>query len=240
MTTPRDGGDAPAPARRASAGRSRWSVESSEGYDDLLNALYMKVKPAVEELEPPPVQVISVNGREPPTARPYQEAIAALYGIGYGLKMGLKFEKLPRPKAWFDYRVGALETFWWSTGPTFRIDDAGTLCWQAYLMVPRFVSKALVDEARRQAQAKHPETPYDRVALEIVDEGRSVQALHTGPYDKEQPTIDRLHQYIGDHGLLASGRHHEIYISDPRRTKPEKLKTVIRLGVTPAPAGRER
>lgn len=207
------------------------SIRTTKAYDDLVGALYMKVRRNVEDVDLPAVQVLAVTGQEPPTAKPYQEAIAVLYGIGYGLKMGLKFAKLPKPKGYFDYRVGALETFWWSTGKTLEIDNAKTLRWQAYLMVPAFVSQTLVDETRRQAKAKHPEVPYEKASLEVVDEGRSVQMLHVGPYNKEQPTIDELHRYVAAQGLAVTGKHHEIYISDPRRTRPEKLKTVIRLAV---------
>lgn len=207
------------------------SIRTTKAYDDLVGALYMKVRRNVEDVDLPPVHVVAVTGQEPPSAKPYQEAIAVLYGIGYGLKMGMKFGKLPKPKGYFDYRVGALETLWWSTGKTLEIDNAKTLRWQAYLMVPDFVSQTLVDEARRQAKAKHPEVPYEKASLEVVDEGRSVQMLHVGPYNKEQPTIDELHRYVAAQGLAATGKHHEIYISDPRRTKPEKLKTVIRFAV---------
>jgi hypothetical protein len=207
------------------------SIRTSREYDQLLDASYMKVKPRVEEIVMPGVQVIAVTGREPPASKPYQEAIAVLYGIGYSVKMGLRFGKLPKPERYFDYRVGALGTFWWSTGKTFEIANAQTVRWQAYLMVPAFVTRGLVEKATGIARAKHPDVPYDRASLQRIDEGRAVQMLHVGPYDREQPTIDRLHQYVADHGLSIAGKHHEIYISDPRRTSPEKLKTVIRIAV---------
>ena len=212
------------------------SIRTTKAYDDLLNALYMKVTRNVDEIAVPPVQAISVRGNEPPATKQYQDAIAVLYGIGYGLKMGLKFERWPRPKGYFDYRVGALGTFWASTGKTLAINDPTTLRWQAYLMVPAFVSKALVEQARAQAKARHPDIPYERASLEIVKEGRCVQVLHVGPYDAEQPTLDQLHRYVTEHALTVRGRHHEIYISDPRRTTPAKLKTVIRLAVKRAAA----
>jgi|WetSurMetagenome_2_1015567.scaffolds.fasta_scaffold196204_2 hypothetical protein len=205
------------------------SIKSTAAYDTFLSALYMKAKPKVEEIELPPVRAISVSGKEPPSSASYQEAIGVLYGVGYTLKMGLKFEKLPRPKGWFDYRVGALETLWWPTEGPFQIDNAKTLRWQAYLMVPGFISPTLVDEARAQVRAKHPEVPYERASLETIDEGRAIQILHVGPYSAEQPTIERLLAAIEERALVVGGKHHEIYISDPRRTKPEKLKTVIRI-----------
>lgn len=208
------------------------TIKDTTGYDTFLDALYMKVKARPVDIDIPPVRVIAVAGSQPPSCPPYQEAVGALYGIGYGLKMGLKFQKLPRPKAWFDYRVGALETLWWSTDGEIRIDDPRTLRWQAYLMVPAFVSQALVDEARHQAKAKHPDVAYEKVSLETMEEGKCVQVLHVGPYSAEQPTIARLFDYAAASGYTVTGKHHEIYISDPRRTSPEKLKTVIRVPVT--------
>jgi hypothetical protein len=212
------------------------TITGTAGYDRLLDALYMKAKASPQEVDLPDVQVVAVTGNEPPGSQQYSDAIGALYGIGYGLKMGFKSGKIPKPKGWFDYRVGALETIWWSVRGPLRIDDPKTLRWQAYLMVPRFVSGARLEDARRQATAKHVEVPYDRASLEVVNEGRAVQILHVGPYSAEQPTIERLHGYIADHGLAVNGRHHEIYISDPRRTTPEKIKTVIRIPVKAAGA----
>lgn len=207
------------------------AIKTSREYDALLNAFYMKATKDISELSLPPVKVITVSGNEPPASQQYADALAVLYGIAYTLKMGLKFRKLPRPATYFDYRVGALETLWWSTEGPIAIRDPKTLRWTAYLMVPQFVSPALFRAAREQAKTKHPELPYTLATLETVREGRAVQVLHVGPYDQETPTIARLHAYIAEHGMQPSGRHHEIYISDPRRTAPAKLKTVIRQGV---------
>jgi hypothetical protein len=207
------------------------SVRTTKGYEDLLKALYMAAKRQVEEIEIPPLQVICVTGNQPPASQQFQTAIAVLYGIGYSLKMGLKFGKLPKPAGYFDYKVGALETFWWSVGKKFDITNPKTLRWQAYLMVPAFVTERLVVAARNLVKAKHPELPDETAALTTAAEGRAVQMLHVGPYDHEQPAIDKLHAYAAEHGLSVAGKHHEIYISDPRRTPPEKLKTVIRYAV---------
>ncbi len=209
------------------------SIRTGKAYDDLLKALYAGVRRHVEEISIPPVQAICVTGNEPPGTKQYQDAVASLYGIGYSLKMGLKFEKLPRPAGYFDYKVGALETLWWSVSGEFDISNAATLRWQAYLMVPGFMTTKLFEEARKQAAAKHPEIPYHVVTLTTVEEGRAVQMLHVGRYDREKPPIDALHAYVAANGLVVTGKHHEIYMSDPRRTKPDKLKTVIRLGVSP-------
>jgi hypothetical protein len=101
-------------------------------------------------------------------------------------------------------------------------------------MMPGFVTAALVNVARRIVSAKHPEINYDLVSLTAIKEGRVVQMLHVGPYDKEQPTIDAMHAHMRERGLVVSGRHHEIYLSDPRRTAPAKLRTIIRYPVKPA------
>ncbi len=215
------------------------SIRTTKAYDDLLKALYTAAKREVAEIEIPPVHVICVTGNQPPATKQFQDAIAVLYGIGYSLKMGLKFGKLSKPAGYFDYKVGALETFWWSVGRELEITNPKTLRWQAYLMVPAFVTENLADEARNMAKVKHPEIPYEAATLTSVDEGRSVQMLHVGRYDMEQPTVNKLHAYAADHGLSITGKHHEIYISDPRRTQPEKLKTVIRYAAKPA-SGQER
>jgi hypothetical protein len=209
------------------------SIRTTGAYDDLLNALYMKVRRTPEDIVLPPVQIIAIGGNEPPGSRQYQDAIGVLYGIGYGLKMGLRFGKLSPPKGYFDYRVGALESFWWSTRSKLEMDNPRTLRWQAFLMAPHFISKALFEQARRQASAKHPELPHDRASLDVLDEGRAVQILHVGPYDAEEPTIEALRRYVDEQRLRMTGRHHEIYLSDPRRTRAAKLKTVIRYAVEP-------
>ena len=121
------------------------SIRTTKAYDDLLKLLYVGVKARVEEVEIPSLPVVSVSGNEPPASKQFQDAIGILYGIGYGLKMGLKFGKIARPKGYFDYKVGALETLWWSTAKDFDITNAKTLRWRAYLMVPGFVTSDLVD-----------------------------------------------------------------------------------------------
>ncbi|TAN57791.1 transcriptional regulator [Patescibacteria group bacterium] len=208
------------------------SIKTSKEYDGFLKDLYMGVKQKIEEVEIPPVKIISVSGNEPPASKQYQTAIACLYGIGYSLKMGLKFGKLPQPKGYFDYKVGALETLWWSIkGAEFDISNSKILRWKAYLMVPRFIDEKLFGEAVKMAALKKPEIPYAQASLEEFEEGYSIQVLNIGPYGKEMPMIESLHNYIKENRLKITGHHHEIYISDPKRVKPEKLKTVIRYPV---------
>ncbi len=208
------------------------SIKTSAAYEKLVKALYAGVKQKAEEVFIPSVKIIAVTGNEPPAGEQYQTAIASLYGIGYTLKMGLKFKKLPKPKGYFDYAVGGLETLWWSKeGTPFEISNPQTLRWKAYLMVPAFIDTKTFEKAVEQASAKKPEVPYKQVSLEEFEEGASVQMLHIGPYDKERPTVQVMENYMEERGLVMVGKYHEIYISDPRRTKPNKLKTVIRFPV---------
>lgn len=204
----------------------------TQSYNKLLDDLYAHVTENVEEVSLEPIKIIAVDGNEPPGGAQYQSAISCLYGVGYTLKMGLKFKKLPRPKGYFDYKVGGLGSLWWSTsGQSFDIANPDTLRWKAYLIVPPFVDNTLFELAVEQAKAKNPKIPYEKVEFETLKEGHAVQVLHIGPYDKEISTVDRMYQFMSAHHLAAKGKHNEIYISDPRRTKPDKLKTVIRLPV---------
>lgn len=208
------------------------SATTTKTYEQFLIAVAHGVKQEVEELVMPPVQILSVTGNEPPESEQYQNAIGALYGMAYTLKMGLKANKLPQPAGYFDFKIGGLETLWWSkAGHAFEIANPNTLQWRAFLIVPAFVTQELVEAARAQAQAKKPRIPYTTVRFEAFDEGRVIQILHIGPYDKEQAAIDRLHAYMAKQGLVMNGKHHEIYLSDPSRTAPGKLKTVVRMPV---------
>lgn len=210
------------------------SATTTKTYDQFLKAVAHGARSEVEEFTMPAVQILSITGNEPPASEQYQNALAALYGLAYTLKMGLKFKKIPHPTGYFDFAISGLETLWWSTaGHAFEIANPDTLHWQAFLIVPGFVTQELVDTARTQAQVKKPRIPYSSVRLETFDEGRVVQLLHTGPYDQVQVALDTLHSYMEKHRLTMRGKHHEIYLNDPSRTTPGKLKTVVRLPVTP-------
>lgn len=207
---------------------------STKEYETFLKTLYMRVKPEVEEIVVPSAQIVSVTGSGTPQEGKFQEAIPVLYGIAFTIKMGLKFAKLTKPTGYFDYKVGALEAFWWTDQGEFDIKKPQGWRWQVFLMVPQFVTTRLFEAARAQAREKHPEQNYEVAELTRIHEGRSIQVLHIGSYDQEQPTIAKLHDYAGANGLTISGKHHEIYLSDPRRTAPSKLRTVIRLPVEKA------
>jgi hypothetical protein len=122
-----------------------------------------------------------------------------------------------------------LEGLWWVADmSTFTVEDKSAWSWTAMIAQPDSVTQAMVDEAVAQATRKKALPAAPSLRLERFKEGRAAQVMHIGPYAAEGPTIQRLHAFIAEHGCERAGRHHEIYLSDPRRADPAKLKTVIR------------
>jgi hypothetical protein len=122
-----------------------------------------------------------------------------------------------------------LEGLWWVDDMSrFTIDDKTSWKWTALIAQPDLVTDELVHKALAAAAAKRPLPAAGRVRLERFCEGRAAQVLHLGPFSAEGPTIAGLHGFIAEQGLGRRGQHHEIYLTDPSRTAPERLKTVIR------------
>jgi hypothetical protein len=179
----------------------------------------------------PAQRFIAVDGRgDPNTSADYTRAVQALYAVAFTIKFTSK-RALGR-----DFVVGPLEGLWWSDRPevfTTRAKDAWQ--WRMLISQPDWITDDLVDEARRAAElAKKLPTIAD-VRRETLHEGLSAQLLHVGPYDDEGPALARLHdEYLAANDLRMSGHHHEIYLGDPRRTEPAKLRTILRQPVRKA------
>lgn len=179
-------------------------------------------------VEVPPLSFLMVDGHgDPNTAPEYAAAVQTLYGIAYTLKFHVKKTLA------VDYGVSALEGLWWvpdmSTFSTARKTDWD---WTMMILQPDLVTPALFEEARQQAVAKGKAPLAGKARLETFQEGTSVQILYFGPYAEEGPTIAALHQFAFDQGYALAGKHHEIYLNDPRKVAPEKMKTIIRQPVT--------
>lgn len=171
----------------------------------------------------PGMGFVMVDGHgDPNTAPAYRDAVAALYTTSYQIRAIAK-QQLGRAHV-----VAPLEGLW--SAPdlgVFLRGEKDSWDWTMMIAQPDWISPEIFEEAVRMAAQKAPAT--DRVRFERFDEGRSVQILHIGSYDDEAPTIARLHEeFLPAQGLLARGRHHEIYVSDPRKTAAAKLKTVLR------------
>ncbi|HUW15037.1 MAG TPA: GyrI-like domain-containing protein [Anaerolineae bacterium] len=173
----------------------------------------------------PSMQFLMVDGHgDPNTAQAYQDALEALYGVAYKIKF-LSKKALAR-----DYVVPPLEGLWWaedmaafSTG----LDKSGW-DWTMMIMQPEWISADLFEQAVQQVQKKKPPS-LPLLRLETYHEGLSVQIMHLGSYDDEAPTLHKMHhEFIFQGGYEMAGKHHEIYLSDPRRVAAEKLKTVLR------------
>lgn len=172
----------------------------------------------------PPQQFLMIDGRgDPNTAPEYAAALEALYALAYGLKFALK----KRDPA-LDFKVSPLEGLWWAEDlGSFREGDRSRWQWTMLIAVPDTVTEADLAQVAAAAERKGKAAAH-QVRLERYAEGRCAQILHTGPYRDEAPTIQRLHAFIAAQGCRPGGKHHEIYLGDPRRTAPERLRTIIR------------
>ena len=175
----------------------------------------------------PELSFLMVDGCGAPEGAAYQEALQALYGAAYTLKFALKKADPER-----DFRVAPLEGLWWveDHAPGLAELQAQRERWQWTMLiaVPGHITGDDVAQAVAQAGRRRPLPALPKVRLERFAEGRAAQVLHVGPYADEAATIERLHAFIAVQGCTPRGRHHEIYLGDPRRTRPERLKTVIR------------
>ena len=171
----------------------------------------------------PRVLYLMVDGHGDPNASPeYPRAVATLYSIAYALKFACKAQGR-------DFVVAPLEGLWSAADPSsFVARRKHEWDWTMLIMVPDFVDAGLFAEARAKAEAKLGALP-ESARLEPLEEGLCLQALHIGSYDDEGPLLARLHNEIMPAGGYAfAGPHHEIYLGDPRKTAPEKLKTILR------------
>lgn len=190
-----------------------------------LKHLYRPPAKSPVVVEVPAMNFLMIDGEgDPNSAQVYQEAVEALYAVAYALKFMIK----KGPQA-VDYGVMPLEGLWWVEDMRqFSVEDKSAWQWTMMIMQPDFVSAILYTEALEQVKAKKDPPALSRMRFENYDEGLSAQIMHIGPYAAEAPTIEKLHQFIADQGYQRRGKHHEIYLGDPRRTAPERLKTVIR------------
>jgi hypothetical protein len=190
--------------------------------------LYFPSKKEFIFVEVPDFNFIMIDGKgDPNTAQEYQEAIEALYNVSYTVKFMVK-----KKKPAHDYVVMPLEGLWWADDMNdFVTGNKDVWKWTAMIMQPAQVTKNLIKEAIKQVEQKKNPLALPKLRFESFKEGLSAQIMHIGSYSDEGPTIEKLHNFIRENGFEFDGleeKHHEIYLSDPRRTPEEKWKTVIR------------
>jgi hypothetical protein len=192
--------------------------------------LYRPSAREVVVVDVPPFNFIMVDGsieegQSPETSPSYQDALAALYGLTYTIKFTSKLREI-NP---IDYTVMALEGLWWSASGEFDIENKGDWEWTMMIMQPDHITSEMFEDARQQVQEKKGESEALSAALfDRFHEGLSIQIMHIGPYSEETATIKKMRAFAEQHDYTLRGKHHEIYLGDPRRAKPENLKTVLR------------
>lgn len=204
-------------------------------YKKKFKELYMPSgKPAAVDV--PEMTFIAVDGKGDPNNCPeYKTAIEILYGLSFTIKMS----KLSgnAPEGYFDYVVPPLEGLWHcgDGADITKISDKNTFRWTSMIRQPEFVTKEIFEQAKNALSKKKPGLDLSLARLTTFTEGLCVQVMHTGSYDSEEESMEKLRAFIRAQGFSEDHsdlrRHHEIYLSDPRRCAPERLKTVIRIPV---------
>jgi hypothetical protein len=196
------------------------------GADEQISSLY-RARRTPQFVDVPDLPYLMVDGRGDPNGNDsYADAIRALFTVSYGVKFALKHA------FGLSVKVAPLEGLWWSQDMRdFRTGDRSGWEWTAMIRQPSQASVELALDVADEAARKKGLPVARQLRHEALSEGRCAQILHIGPYSAEGPTIERLHAFIAEAGCSFDGRkqrHHEIYLGDPRRSAPERLRTIVR------------
>ena len=172
-------------------------------------------QPVVVQIKP--AKYLAIQGKGEPGGPQFQAQIGALYGAAYTIKMTRKFAGQG------DFKVCALEGQFWDFAEGKR-----TMEWKLLIRVPEYVGARDLKQAVAALKKKGKDAEVDQLRLETLKEGKCVQVLHVGPYDAERDTVARMETFAKENGLAFRGLHHELYLSDPRRVPPERLRTILR------------
>lgn len=195
-----------------------------------------KTEPAI--INVPKMLFVMVDGKGAPEGSAganteFQEAMQALFGVVYTIKFWDK--KHSAPAGYAKFTMAPLEGIWWMEGTGgFDMARPDDWRWTVMLRLPEFVTPAYFKQVVDELIEKKQSDVYKKARLEYMQEGECVQLMHIGPYDQEQPNIEKMHAFAKEQGYELRGRHHELYFGDPRRTSPEKLKTILRQPVQTA------
>ena len=191
-----------------------------------LKEFYSASKSKVTIIEVPDMKYIMVDGvGDPNTSANFQAAIEALYGTAYTLKFAMKESQ---PKGYFEFVVPPLEGLWWTDPGPFDPEAKDKWQWTLMIMQPDFVTLDVIEGAIETLREKKPSDILDELRFETFQEGLCAQMLHIGPYSQQGTTIEKIQEHIETEDYTLSGKYHEVYLSDPRRTASERLKTIIR------------
>jgi hypothetical protein len=216
--------------------KRRWTERQDDGRRIVVTLTKIDPKKTLKELYRPPThpvlidvptfRYLMIDGDGPPSRPAFQSAIQALYSVAYTLKFSMK-------RSGIDVVVMPLEALWWSAeGSIFTVDEQQAWRWTAMIMEPDEVTHDLVERTRAEVAKKKELPALESLRFEELDERLAVQMMHVGPYAEEARTLEAMHTFIADEGLHTVGKHHEIYLGDPRRTAPGRLRTVLRQPVS--------
>jgi hypothetical protein len=202
--------------------------------------LYRARQGRVDVVDVPEQLVVAVDGRGDPGGPEFAAAVQALYAVSYPAhflvkkRLGEAPRVMPLEALWWVEDGAALDTFTRVATGEASVDDVDRSLWRwrAFIAQPAPIDEEVLAAAVDTAEQKDPAAP--RVTVERWREGRCAQLLHVGPYAAEAPSIVALHAGLAAQGYRPRGRHHEIYLGDPRRSAPEKLRTILRHPVEPA------
>ena len=194
-----------------------------------LKHLYLPSAKTVSVVDVPAFNFIMVDGRikageSPSESQAFQDALQALYGLSFTLKFMSKLRK-ENP---IDYTVMALEGLWWTEEGGFDLATDKDWLFRAMMLQPDHITQEMVSEAAMKVAEKGENPALTKTTFEKFQEGLSVQIMHIGPYADERCSLVKMERFAQENGYRYRGRHHEIYIGDPRRAKPENLRTVLR------------
>ena len=189
----------------------------------------LRATAAVRFLEPPTRRFVMIDGEGPPAEAAFVARMPGLYATAWTLRFSLKARGIVS-------RVGPLEGMWWTADGSTSLEavfgpdagDRGGWRWTLLIALPDEALETEVEAALATGRSKLDAATAPGLRVGLFSEGRVAQVLHVGPYAAERPTIERLHAAIADAGYRPRGHHHEIYLGDPRRSAPERLKTILR------------
>ncbi|MDL2289393.1 GyrI-like domain-containing protein [Clostridia bacterium OttesenSCG-928-F22] len=185
-------------------------------------------------MEVPRMGFFMVDGKGAPQGEQYQNALQALYAVTFTIKMSKM--GVNRLEGYFEYVVPPLEGLWWNEGGPLDITSPkeGWL-WTSMIRQPEFVTQKVFAWAQEEVRRKKPSVDASNMRFAYYEEGLCATIMHIGPYSEETQSMEKMHAFMQQNGLMddtgEERKHHEIYLSDPRRTAPERLKTVLRIPV---------
>lgn len=188
-----------------------------------LKNLYQPQKGNFHFVEVPAMNFLMIDGKgDPNTSVEYQQALEVLYAMSYGIKFASKSQGL-------DYIVPPLEGLWWMEDMSeFTLANKPRWEWTMMIMQPEWIVPETVEKVREKTYKKKGSSSLHKIRFDEYHEGVSVQILYIGAYREEAPTIAEMHKFIEQNGYLPRGKHHEIYLGDPRKTTEDKLQTILR------------